>query len=106
RLVGPVSITAGKRGRKPRATEENRLWRIKNFFVNLRARRAFMDEDQSVAPASAQEQEALQNLSAAWREFYPATQDRFEALVASERVEEGFDVFLLRNGAPPLPVDS
>ena len=105
RLVGPVSITAGKRGRKLHATEENRLWRIKNFFVNLRARRAFMDETQSVAPASTQEQEALHHLSQAWRHFYPNTPDRFEALVASEKVEEGFDLFLVRNGAPPMPVD-
>ena len=101
-LVGPVAITAGKKGKRPAPTEENRLWRLKNFVVNLQARRAF-------APGEAnqeREQAVLGKLNAAWKHFYPHDDHRFEALAASEKVEEGFDLFLVRDrGARRVPVD-
>ena len=105
RLVGAVTITVGKQKRKPKASEENRLWRIKNYFVNLRARRSFEDTRGGVAPASQEEKHFLLRLNEAWHMFYPQRQDRFEALTASQNVEEGFDLFFLRDDLR-LPVDS
>jgi hypothetical protein len=106
KLVGPVTITAGKPGKRPAKTEENRLWRIKNFFVNLRARRAFMDAPRG-AEIPPQEKEALERLARAWQQFHPGAAARFDALVASEKIEDGFDLFLVNNSdQSPLPVDA
>lgn len=107
KLIGPVMITAGKRGKRPAKSEDNRLWRIKNYFVNLKARRAFTDVTEAPLPVSHIEEAAWGRLTAAWQQFYPDSQDRFEALVASEEVEEGFELFCRRNrGAISIPVES
>ena len=106
-LVGPVAITAGKKGKRPAASEENRLWRLKNFVVNLQARRAFAPGEATEAANQEGEQALLARLNEAWQQFYPRSGDRFEASAASKNVEEGFDLFLIRdNGAHRVPVDS
>jgi predicted ATPase len=105
RLVGPVAIATGKPKKKPKAAEENRLWRIKNYFVNLQARRAFEEPHGGPVPASQEAIHFLHRLNETWRMFYPQRQDRFEAFSASQNVEEGFDLFFLRDNLR-LPVDS
>lgn len=103
-LVGPVAITAGRRGKRPAKTEENRLWRIKNYFVNLKARTAFLNS--GIVPSSANDESAWERLNRAWKQFYPSFDDRFEARVASEQVEEGFELFFCRNDDVTIPVES
>jgi energy-coupling factor transporter ATP-binding protein EcfA2 len=105
RLVGPVAITAGKPKKKPKVTEENRLWRIKNYLINLRARRSFEESDGGPVSTNQEDKAFLDQLNNAWRMFYPQRKDRFEAFIASENVEEGFDLFLLCDNLR-LPVDS
>lgn len=107
RLVGPVAITAGKKGKRPAATEDNRLWRLKNLLVNLRARKAFGAGESQPGAGPDQEQALLNTLNETWTSFYPGRGDRFDVFAASEQVEEGFDLFLLRGaGGQRIPVDS
>jgi len=107
KLVGPVPITAGKPGKRPSKAEENRLWRIKNYFVNLKAREAF-PEAPSILREGHESPSALHRLNEAWRLFYPQARYRFEAGTASEEVEEGFDFFVTPNEDLRfrIPVDS
>lgn len=95
KLAGPVTITAGKKGKRPAITEENRLWRLKQHLVNVTARKAF-----GAAPDSQQnmlfdaEKSAFDRLQQMWNMFYPEGHDTFQALPVSDNVDEGFDLFI------------
>jgi len=52
RLVGSVSVTSGKRGKRPSDTEDNRLRRLKQYLVNLTARKGF---ESAGSPAAVRE---------------------------------------------------
>lgn len=95
KLAGPVTITAGKKGKRPAVTEENRLWRLKQHLVNVTARKAF-----GAAPDSQQnllfdaEKSAFDRLQQMWDMFYSDGHDTFQALPVSDNVDEGFDLFI------------
>lgn len=96
KLEGPVPITAGKPGKRPWRADDDRLWRIKSYFVNLKVREAFPGAPSLLKdePSGA---DVLSRLNEAWRLFYPEVPYRFEAGVASDDVEEGFDFFAIRD---------
>ena len=102
KLVGSRSVTAGKRGKRPLPNEENRLWIVKQYLIDLTAYRAFR------TPGSGDGLDPeFQRINAAWKLFYPNRDQRFIAEPASENIEEGFDLFLKnldRNAR--VPVDS
>jgi len=90
KLMGSLPITAGKKGKRPKATEQNRLWLIKQYLINLRARRAFESQRMfsDIEPA------VFQLINDNWREFYPESENRFEVRPVSESIDEGFDLFI------------
>lgn len=105
KLVGSIPITAGKRGKRPQPSEENRLWIVKQFLVNATAREAFAKVTETIFSESIVGREALEKINQGWRLFYPETEARFEARPAM-RVDEGFDVYLVSpKSSRAIPVD-
>ena len=95
KLAGPVTITAGRKGKRPAVTEENRLWRLKQHLVNVTARKAFgAAPDSQQGPSFDNEKSAFDRLQQLWGMFYPGNNDTFQALPVSDNVDEGFDLFI------------
>ena len=90
KLIGSLPITAGKKGKRPKETEQNRLWLIKQHLINLRARRAF--ESQQIFLEI--EPEVFKLINDSWRQFYPGSNNCFEVRPISESIDEGFDLFI------------
>lgn len=104
KLVGSISVTAGKRGKRPSDTEDSRLWRLKQYLVNLTARKGF---ESSNSPAMVREtpEDAFDRLNRVWRMFYPDRHEQFLAKPASEDIEAGFDVILERADGRQVSMD-
>ena len=102
KLVGSVSVTSGRKGKKPGATEENRLRLVKQYLVDFTARKAFEGQrDYSL------QENPFQRINNAWKLFYPEKNEFFEAGPAGEEVEAGFDVRLVNQSRNlQLPLDS
>ncbi|MDY0165032.1 MAG: AAA family ATPase [Thermoguttaceae bacterium] len=103
-LPGAVGITAGKRGKRLPKTEENRLWTIKQYFVNAIAH----DWYSSSSSSSGDEEEsafsaAMDKLNRAWQMFYPG--QSFAVEPAGGDPDSGFDMFLDRPNQPRLAAD-
>ena len=103
KLVGSVSVTAGKRGKRPSDTEDNRLWRLKQYLVNLTARKGFESSSGRVRESP---EDAFARLNRVWRMFYPNRQEHFVAKPASEDIEAGFDVILERADGKQVSIDA
>ncbi len=101
KLVGGVTVTAGKRGKRPSETEENRLWLLKQYLVNLTASKAFGDSPDTAS----KEKAAYDRLNNIWKQFYPGRNERFVAKKAGEDVSEGFELFLEGRLKHRIPVD-
>jgi len=99
-LVGSLGITAGKRGKRPARSEQNRLWNIKQFLVNARAHEFFPKRQQANSSRYA---EAIHDLNRVWAKFYPGQTFTVEPI--SDDPEEGFDVFLVGPKDYRLPLD-
>jgi energy-coupling factor transporter ATP-binding protein EcfA2 len=99
-LVGSLGITAGKRGKRPAKTEENRLWNIKQFLVNARAHEFFPKRQQT---DGSRYEMAIHDLNHVWGKFYPGQSFTVEPI--SDDPHEGFDVFLLGPHGFRLPLD-
>ncbi|MBS0211444.1 MAG: AAA family ATPase [Planctomycetes bacterium] len=99
-LVGSLGITAGKRGRRPKLNEQNRLWNIKQFLINARAHEFFPKTTQ---PVKSRFESVAHDLNHVWNLFFPG--QSFVVEPVDERPDEGFDVFLLDRGAR-LPIDA
>jgi energy-coupling factor transporter ATP-binding protein EcfA2 len=103
KLMGSLPITAGKKGKRPKATEQNRLWLIKQHLINLRARKAF--ESQQIFPDI--EPAVFQLINDSWKQFYPGSDSCFEVRPVSESIDEGFDLFIRNIPTGQLiPVDA
>ncbi|MDM8517548.1 AAA family ATPase [Desulfobacterales bacterium HSG16] len=83
-------------------TEKNRLYRIKQYLINLKASKAFED-DQTAHP---QEKDAYETMNELWKDFYPSGNERFIARKVSEDISQGFDIFLDGRKQEPIPLDS
>lgn len=111
KLVGFLGITAGNKGKRPAATEINRLWRLKQYLIDAlaldlfdqqldkqRGRKLFPEEE----PISAYTN-SLERLHRVWQRFYP------DETLAVEPVDQspqgGFDVFLRRTDSTRVSVD-
>jgi predicted ATPase len=103
-LPGAIGITAGKRGKRPAKTEENRLWNVKQYFVNARAHDLYSTGNSSGKPPSESRfATALHDLDRAWQMFYP--DQSFIVEPVSDEPDSGFDMFLNRPNQPRLAVD-
>lgn len=80
------------------------MWRLKQYLVNLQARKGF--DDYRLPPALRDTPEnVFPHLNRLWKMFYPDRDERFVALPASADVESGFDVLLERSGSERIPMD-
>jgi len=104
KLVGPVPVTAGRRGKRPFDTEDNRLWLIKQFLVNAKAH-AIMTGSGQMDGMSVFET-SLQRLNDMWRLFHPGREQTFTVEPVGDDPEAGFDVLLLGPDRVRLPLDS
>ncbi len=106
-LPGAIGITAGKRGKRPAKTEANRLWNIKQYFVNARAHDWYSssgdDEEASKEKEESRFSAAIDALDQVWQMFYPGQSFKVEPV--GDEPESGFDVFLHRPNQPRLAVD-
>jgi energy-coupling factor transporter ATP-binding protein EcfA2 len=103
-LPGAIGITAGRRDKRPAKTEENRLWIIKQYFVNFRAHDLYSSSSSSgEPPRESGFSAAIQDLDRAWQMFYP--DQSFKVEPVSDEPDSGFDMFLLRPNLPRLSVD-
>lgn len=106
KLVGSVSVTAGKREKRPKATETNRLMIIKQYLVNLTARKVFENYENSAQKEANKDSDAFTKINEAWKLFYPERYQHFLVRPVSESIEEGFDLFLhdkYGKISPPAP---
>ncbi len=94
KLVGSLSITAGKRGKRPKPQTENRLWILKQSLINLTAHRAISQPQQSL-PVANLEQHIFDKLNGAWKLFYPERHQRFIVGSVDDDWDKGFDLFLV-----------
>lgn len=102
RLVGSVSVNLGKKGKSPSETEENRLWLLKQYLVNLTASKAFEGSQLTIFN---EEKDAYEQLNRMWRFFYSDRREKFVARRVSEDIAEGFDIFLEGRMEYPVPLD-
>lgn len=102
KLVGSLPITAGKKGNRLKETEQNRLWLIKQSLINLTARKAFESQNLFEDELSAK----FDLIVNVWKDFYPMNTDTFEVKPVSEKIEEGFDLYLKRENGDMIPIDA
>lgn len=91
KIVGSISVSVGKKGKRPSPTEENRLWLIKQCLVDLTARKSFQPLDVHTAAGLNEEERVFTRINKAWKLFYPGRNDEF----VNRALEDGFDVFRL-----------
>ncbi len=104
-LVGPVDVSVGRRGPKPRKTDANRLKHVKQLLVNAAAVENFRKGQRSLVPRYS---EWMSRINQAWQEFYPDSSDQFsvELVAEPEAGETGaFDVYLTHPSGSLLEVD-
>ncbi|MBN1593735.1 MAG: AAA family ATPase [Candidatus Coatesbacteria bacterium] len=102
KLVGALPITAGRKGKRPAATDENRLWIIKQTLINEFAYSLF--KGQIELPLENEAIAKIQRLNSAWQIFYPAQRRELVIEPKSENSDEGFDLFMKVEGIR-IPVD-
>ena len=88
-------------------TPEYRLRQIKQYLINLTARKPFELKKQGISDKKAvNSADPFIKINRGWEIFYPERHQEFLAEPASEVVEEGFDIFLTNESGQKLPVDS
>ncbi|MBN2498689.1 MAG: AAA family ATPase [Deltaproteobacteria bacterium] len=102
RLVGSLSVTAGKWGKRPADTEYNRLWNAKQYIINAKAH-AQMGKGSNLE--TSKYQEIIERLKETWQLFYRTGQQEFGVEPISDDPESGFDVFLCGPGDRKVSVD-
>jgi energy-coupling factor transporter ATP-binding protein EcfA2 len=104
KLVGPVPVTAGRPGKRPSNTEENRLWLVKQFLINAKAH-SFMSTPGQGDGVSLFEM-SLRQLNEVWAFFHPGREQSFSVDPVSDDPDAGFDVFLVGPEPARVPLDS
>jgi predicted ATPase len=108
---GPLSITVGKKGKRPYETEANRLWLFRQYIVDAVARDAMeqaqgkQDNFPSIPRAS---RDLLDKLGQYWAMFYPSQSSSFQVFPIGREIEDGFELFLVdqAKSGEPIPVES
>jgi len=94
KLIGSISVTAGKKGKRPSSQNEvNRLWLIKQFLVNAKAHES-MSPSVRLPGFKSPYDELISRLNMTWSLFHPHQEFHFAVEPVSTDVSEGFDVFL------------
>jgi len=91
-LKGPLPVRAGKPGRRPSETELNRLPLLKQDLIDSKAYSLMR------GPGDRWFEEAIRKLETVWHRFFPDARERFIVEPVGETHQEGFDVFLQRDG--------
>lgn len=108
RFMGPLPITAGKRGKRPTDREENRLWIVKQYLINAKAHEAFGPTRTAGWPQQGtvlRYQELVDRLDHVWSVFHPGLPEHFTVEPVGEDPDEGFEVFLIGPNGRRVPVD-
>jgi hypothetical protein len=104
-LVGPVEPTVGRRGRRPKRNDQNRLRNVKQSLVNAATFERFQLSRffDGGGPYST----VISEINRAWREFYPDPEQTFSVEIVSPTEPDlgGFDVYLCTPEGPLLEVD-
>lgn len=106
KLVGSVSVSTGRKGRKPENTLENRLWNLKQYFIDLTARKSFSETNKEKSYYEKQESEAFTKINTVWDILYPGKNEQIIAGIAGEQVGSGFDLYLTGRNSSKIPVDA
>lgn len=101
KLVGNVAVTAGQKEARPPENQENRLWLLKQYLVNLTASKAFDDSQDGFS----REKSAYERVNRIWRFFYPHDKEKIVAGRVSDDISDGFDIFLTGRTPERIPVD-
>ncbi|MCI0459534.1 MAG: AAA family ATPase [Gemmataceae bacterium] len=104
KLVGPVSITSGRKGKRILESEKNRLWLVKQYLVNARAHAVMQRSGTAETPPLYQT--AIERLNQVWNSFHPGRDQSFTVEPISADPETGFDVFLSDRNGTRLSVDA
>ncbi len=96
KLVGSIQVTTANGGERPNKSERDRLWRVKQYLVNLMARRAFahMQDHTPSLKDQIKATETFGRLTKAWSLFYPGRKHVFAVSSDFHHPEEGFDLCL------------
>jgi DNA repair exonuclease SbcCD ATPase subunit len=102
--IGPVDVTVGKRGRRPKKNDENRLRNVKQQLVNAAAKAHFRPGQRSLL---SQYTDWMNSINQAWSRFQPDAGGEFLVdLAESESEDDGaFDVFRSHKDGTRLEVD-
>lgn len=105
KLVGFLGITAGKKGKRPAATETNRLWRLKQYLIDAFALELFAMSRESSGPTrkSSAFEQALTKLDRVWQRFYP--DELFNVEPVDQSPDGGFDLFVRHTKGVRISVD-
>lgn len=103
KLVGALSVTAGRKGKRPYPSEENRLWLIKQSLVNAKA---YVSMSSYSTNESSQYDRLIGTVNKIWHMFNPNTQESFAVEPAGDTPDDGFDVFLNRKDGTRVCLDS
>jgi energy-coupling factor transporter ATP-binding protein EcfA2 len=100
KLVGSRPITAGRPGKRPKDTEQNRIWRVKQHLIDSKAHALMMHPQLFADDGFVGE---LRRLNAAWATFHAESKEAFVVEPVSQDPSAGFDVFLSgRDGKVPV----
>ncbi len=99
-FVGALGITAGKKGKRPTRSENNRLWNIKQFLVNAWAHDRFPRQGPQHL---SRYNPAVRRINEVWSSFFPNQSCAVEPV--SDDPDDGFDVYVQEPGKDPLPLD-
>jgi energy-coupling factor transporter ATP-binding protein EcfA2 len=101
KMLGPLGITSGKKGRRPSPNEVNRLWRLKQYLINTQANELFAyrssqkfkplfeSEDETSLSAFGQSMKLLHQV---WHRFYADQTFTVEPLDGN--ADSGFELFV------------
>jgi len=102
KLIGAVPVTAGKKGKRPAVTEENRLWTIKQLLVNAKAYVSMSPQPMILSEYD----EVIDKVNEIWEMFYPGQKQTFSVEPAGDDPDAGFDVFLNIGDKQRVPLDA
>ncbi len=102
-LVGPVKPLEG-RGKRPRDTETNRLWRLKQRINDERAKAGYAHAP--VGAGISRADQWLDRINAAWKRFHGGDETKIDAQIVDQDAEDlSADLFVIKNGVRVCSVD-
>jgi len=103
--TGSIGLTVHKKAKKAKSIEDQRLFEIKQRLINLTGSAAFTSTKPKVSEQT--KKTVYSKINDGWKLFYPNRNCYFNAEYASNKIEDGFDVFLCDiDSAKRLSIDS